>query len=124
MKAEIHFPRHWYQRAELTLLEPFISPTGNYRVPAGFTTDGTSAPILFRVFVPQLGPAAPASVVHDWLLQQDIEWVAAAMAFRAELKSLPNVSCAKERVLYWLVRAWGIRNAAVNRLARLIGQKA
>lgn len=40
---------------------------GKIRVPAGFITDLTSVPPLFRLFVSRAGPWLEAAVVHDYL---------------------------------------------------------
>lgn len=47
--------------------KPEVGIGGKVTVPAGFITDLTSVPPLFRLFVSRAGPWLEAAVVHDYL---------------------------------------------------------
>lgn len=108
LKVEILPPKKWYKRAQLKLLEEYHPPSKSLVIPKSFITDGTSTPLPFRTFVPQLGPTLPASVVHDYLLSQGLKWKDAACGYRRELVYLKDISKIKARILYFFVRLWGL----------------
>lgn len=52
-------------------LARLVEPGGDYLevdFPEGWVSDVTSSPLAFRMLVPQLGPHAPAAILHDRLL--------------------------------------------------------
>lgn len=62
-------PRRWWRRAHWRLLEPFT--LAGVRVPAGVVSDGTTSPRLLWPLFPPIDDAAPAAVLHDYLLQRE-----------------------------------------------------
>ena len=77
---------------ELVLPLVFLDSDGNrYEIPAGFTCDLASIPVLAKEY---MGTASagdvvygPAAALHDWLLSQDIPSKTAHSLFREALYS-------------------------------------
>ena len=101
-------PPKWWKRTQWELREPFLSSGGGILVPAGFISDGASVPWLFRLFVPPVGKAMPAAVVHDYLLNEGrLSWSSAANDFHVELLAY-GVSQFRAGLIVGGVRMWGL----------------
>ena len=71
--------------------------------PVGWETDVTSTPRWVRGFLPQLGPWAPAALIHDRLLVTHSRKYARRVMW-SQLKLLPKVSRLEKFAMYSGVR--------------------
>ncbi len=109
-------PSRWWRRAQWELVEPLI--IAGRTVPAGYVTDGTSAPLAVAWLVSPTGRAMPAAVLHDWLLSQlaSTESRAGAdAAFRAAMLAC-GVRPWRARMMWAAVRVYGAVKVAWQRL--------
>lgn len=72
----------------------------------GWPTDISSTPSIFRVFVPQTGPHAPAAVLHDRLLGLGMDRAVARKWMHTQLLHLDKVTKFRRRSMYVGVWAW------------------
>lgn len=77
-------------------------------VPAGFTTDLTSAPRWPIAYLLAGGQAPASAVVHDWLLDAGTEWGLAARVHR-EAMAVEGVALWRREAMYAGVRLRGWR---------------
>ncbi len=81
----------------------------NVEVPAGFHTDLSSIPRVFRSIIPQVGPQNRASVLHDWAYEEGVPGMSRAQADRMFLDVMEwdGVSWLRRNVMYAAVRVGG-----------------
>lgn len=105
LRLEYRNDRLWHLRHELRC----VWHGGQVTVPAGFVTDLSSVPRIFRSLIPGIGPENRPSVVHDWLyVEEPPGWtrLAADRLFEAGLAA-EGVGWLQRRAMYLAVRAGG-----------------
>jgi hypothetical protein len=84
-----------------------LNSTDVIRVPAGFVTDFASIPHVARMFVPVLGRAAKAAVIHDYLVvENERSWEESAKIFREGMMVL-GVDWFQRILMYYSVKYYG-----------------
>jgi len=76
------------------------------RFPKGWISDVTSTPLLLHPFLPQLGPHAPAALLHDRLLNLGKKRSLARLWMWRQLKQLDNVTRSRRYVMFLGVWIW------------------
>jgi hypothetical protein len=93
------------------LVEPFQFTSRRYPdldaiiVPEGFVTDFVSVPWFARPFIPVIGRAAKAAVLHDWTCTRFPRAMAAHLFLEAMI--LLHVDPLRRWFMFWAVRLFG-----------------
>lgn len=76
--------------------------------PKGWVTDVTSSPLILRPLVPQLGPHAPAALLHDRMLETGRKRSQARKWMWRQLKQLPKVCLGRRYAMFIGVWIWDL----------------
>ena len=97
-------PEHWILTEPCIYQSDIWSP--KITAPAGFVTDLSSIPRLFRILIIKNGRHRPAAIIHDYLctLGLDFSRVTADKIFLEAMK-LRQVPRLRRRLMYWAVRS-------------------
>ncbi len=81
----------------------------HFEVPAGFHTDLSSIPRVFRSIIPQVGRQNRASILHDWAYEDGVPGMKRAQADRMflDVMKFDGVGWLRRKIMYAAVRAFG-----------------
>lgn len=69
-------------------------------------TDIASTPLIFQIFVPQIGPHSPAAILHDRLIEMGMKRSVARRWMWIQLQALPLVPKWRRYAMYAGVWLW------------------
>lgn len=103
----------WLEDSTAVLIEDIVYQDGDveYRIPAGYVTDGASVPRVITWWIPKMGTYFLASTLHDWLITDllptgQIDSITVDRLFRESMVSIPNIPKVRAWSM-WVGVRWG-----------------